>query len=254
MKWIKERILNVEVDAAQIDDIISQLVFSINDNNKLVLSCINPHSVVVCQKDRIFHDALLNSDFNIPDGAGIVWASRFLGGNIRARVTGSDIFHGLNDYLNKKGGTSCFFLGSSEDTLGKIRTRMADEFPNVKIAGTYSPPFKEIFTEEENQDMLDAVNRSDPDVLWVGMTAPKQEKWIYQNREKLNARVIAAVGAVFDFYAGTKRRSTRFWQDKGLEWLPRFMREPRRLWRRNLVSSPMFIYLVLKERVGRGRF
>ena len=254
MKWIKERILNVEVDAAQIDDIISQLVFSINDNNKLVLSCINPHSVVVCQKDRIFHDALLNSDFNIPDGAGIVWASRFLGGNIRARVTGSDIFHGLNDYLNKKGGTSCFFIGSSEDTLGKIRTRMADEFPNVKIAGTYSPPFKEIFTEEENQDMLDAVNRSDPDVLWVGMTAPKQEKWIYQNREKLNARVIAAVGAVFDFYAGTKRRSTRFWQDKGLEWLPRFMREPRRLWRRNLVSSPMFIYLVLKERVGRGRF
>ena len=101
--------------------------------------------------------------------------------------------------------------------------------------------------------MLDAVNRADPDVLWVGMTAPKQEKWIYRNRVNINARVIAAVGAVFDFYAGTKRRSTKFWQDRGLEWLPRFIREPRRLWRRNMVSTPAFVFLVIKEKVSRRR-
>lgn len=250
---MKERILDIDIDSSKLDEITERLINAINQNNQIIIFCINPHSVVISQNDKYFKDALLNSNINIPDGAGIVWASRLLGGNIRARVTGSDIFNGLNDYLNKKGGLSCYFLGSSKDTLSKIQSRMDEDFPNVKVSGTYSPLFKEEFNEEENQAMLDEVNRANPDVLWVGMTAPKQEKWIFKNREMLNARVIAAVGAVFDFYAGTKRRSTKFWQDKGLEWLPRFLREPRRLWKRNLVSTPMFIYLVMKEKVAGKR-
>jgi len=246
---MKERILNVNVVIDKSVEIIKGLVSSIEQKKKIILSCINPHSVVISKNDKIFEEALIKSDINIPDGQGVVLASKLFGGNVRERVTGSDIFNGLHQALNQKDGFSAFFLGSTEETLSIIRIKMAQDFPNVKIAGTYSPPFKEEFTGKEILAILDAVNNTNPDVLWVAMTAPKQEKWIYQNRDKLNARVIAAVGAAFDFYAGTVKRSSPFWQNLGLEWLPRLFCEPRRLWRRNFISTPIFIYLVLKEKV-----
>ena len=115
----------------------------------------------------------------------------------------------------------------------------------------YSPPFKEVFSEEENRAMIEAVNRAGPDVLWVGMTAPKQEKWIYQNKDRLNVKFIGAIGAVFDFYAGTVKRPHPWFLDHGLEWLPRLLGEPRRLWKRMFVSAPLFMARVFAERIRR---
>jgi len=182
---------------------------------------------------------------------GVVLASRILGGGIRERITGSDIFRELSRRLNDRGGASYFFLGSTEETLSAIETRLAGEFPGIRFAGAYSPPFKEVFSEEENRAMIEAVNRAGPDVLWVGMTAPKQEKWIYQNKDRLNVKFIGAIGAVFDFYAGTVKRPHPWFLDHGLEWLPRLLGEPRRLWKRMFISAPLFMARVLAERIRR---
>ena len=152
--------------------------------------------------------------------------------------------------MNRRGQGSCFFLGATEETLAAIRARMAVDFPNVQVAGTYSPPFKNEFTEEDNRQMIEAVNAAGPDVLWVGLTAPKQEKWIYQNKEKLNVKFIGAVGGVFDFYSGNIRRNEYPWfLEHGLEWLPRLIQEPRRLWKRTFISAPVFFWHVFLQRL-----
>lgn len=169
----------------------------------------------------------------------IVLASRWLDGRITQRVAGSDIFQGLNERMHEHGGLSCFFLGSTEETLAKIR---------VRVAGTYSPPYRTAFSEAETAAMLAAIAAAKPDVLWVGMTAPKQEKWLHQHRDQLAVPFAAAVGAVFDVYAGNVQRSPPFFLRHGLEWLPRLLQEPRRLWRRNLVSTPLFLTWVAREK------
>ncbi len=209
------------------------------------LACLNPHSFVSAQDDPLFAKALLDADWLIPDGSGIVLASKVLGKGIQERITGSDIFWGLNEILNHSCECSVFFLGSTVDTLLMMRAKMSQDFPWLKVAGTYSPPFKTEFDEEDNRLMVEAINRVKPDVLWVGMTAPKQEKWIYQNKALLNVKFIGAIGAVFDFYSGKVKRSHPLFQELGLEWLPRLMMEPRRLWRRNLISAPRFLLVLL---------
>ena len=211
--------------------------------------CANPHSLEIAFADPVFSDAIKNADLVVPDGIGIVIASKILGGAIRERVTGMDIFTGLSAELNEEKGYRYFFLGSTDSNLKKIEEKMSTDFPNITVAGTYSPPFKLEFSEEDNKLMVEAINRADPDVLWVGMTAPKQEKWIYQNKDKLNVKFIGAIGAVFDFYTGNVKRSHPVFQKLGLEWLPRLIRQPRRLWRRNFVSNPSFLFRVVAARL-----
>lgn len=212
--------------------------------------CANPHSLEVAREDRIFHEAIQNADLVVPDGVGIVLASRILGGKIRERVTGSDIFGGLSSAMNRARKGSVFFLGSTEANLVSIRKKISADFPHVKVAGTYSPPFKSEFSPDDNEKMVETINRARPDVLWVGMTAPKQEKWIYRNRDRMDVRFIGAIGAAFDFYTGNVKRSHPVFQRLGLEWLPRLLREPRRLWRRNLVSNPRFLLRVIKNHLA----
>jgi N-acetylglucosaminyldiphosphoundecaprenol N-acetyl-beta-D-mannosaminyltransferase len=165
-------------------------------------------------------------------------------------VTGSDVFARLHKRMNAAGGMSVFFLGSTDETLAIIRQRMACDYPKIKIAGTYSPPFKEEFSATDNEKMVVAINAAAPDVLWVGISAPKQEKFIFENCDLLNMKFAAAIGAVFDFYTGKVKRSHPVFQHLGLEWLPRLMQQPRRLWRRIFVSAPVFIWHVLMQRFG----
>lgn len=214
------------------------------------VSCINPHSTVVSTGDSEFVDSLKSSDILVPDGAGIVLASNILGKNIKERVTGADIFFGISEYANKKGGVKYFFLGSTQAVLDKISANLAKDYPGIEICGTYSPPYKPKFSDEDNAVMIDLVNQVKPDVLWVGMTAPKQEKWIHENKDKLQVPLSGAIGAVFDFYAGTVPRSPEWACRMGLEWLPRLAREPRRLFKRNFISSPLFLLMVFKEKLG----
>ena len=215
------------------------------------MACANPHSIVVASNDLVFQAALRSASILLPDGIGVVLASRMLQTPVAGRITGWDFFSGVSERLNSCGGARYFFLGSTAGVLELMVTRLRDEYPNITVCGTYSPPFQSEFTVGDNQKMIDVVNGAKPDVLWVGMTAPKQEKWIYENRGRLEVPFSAAIGAVFDFYAGTKKRSSPFWQKLGLEWLPRFLREPRRLWERNLKSTPMFLSWVFKEKAKR---
>jgi N-acetylglucosaminyldiphosphoundecaprenol N-acetyl-beta-D-mannosaminyltransferase len=134
--------------------------------------------------------------------------------------------------------------------LGKIKERMSREYPHVSVCGMYAPPFKKKFSDDENNRMIQHINHAAPTALWVGMTAPKQEKWIQEHRSHLNVPFIAAIGAAFDFFAGTKRRASAPLQNAGLEWLPRLLREPRRVWRRSFVSTPVFLYYIFLQRAG----
>ena len=213
---------------------------------KTIINTINPHSYCEAKKDKLFAEALLSSEVLLPDGSGIVLATKILTGKNINKIAGSDIHQYLLEqaYLNRQ---KVFYLGASISTLQLIENRIHKEFPNIEVA-SYSPPFKLEFSEKENDAMVTVINEFKPDILFVGMTAPKQEKWVYANRDKIKTNVIASIGAVFDFYAGTVKRSGKFWIQLGLEWLPRLLREPKRLWKRNFISTPLFLFYVLKEK------
>ena len=148
-----------------------------------------------------------------------------------------------------RGKKRVMFMGSSEKVLALIKERAAVDYPNVEVV-TYSPPYKPEFTDEENAEMVGAINEAKPDLLWIGMTAPKQEKWTYKHWGELDINChVGTIGAVFDFYAGTVKRAPLWWQEHSLEWLYRLLKEPKRMWRRYLVGNALFLWNVIKLKV-----
>tara|TARA_B110000090_G_scaffold59320_1_gene67802 strand:+ start:2750 stop:3448 length:699 start_codon:yes stop_codon:yes gene_type:complete len=216
---------------------------SIDFTKNKIINTINPHSYCVANKDLDFKQALKNSDILLPDGIGIVWAEKFLNGNSIKKIAGYDLFLFLMNKLNNEYG-SVFFLGASEETLEKIKSKTSQEYPNITF-GSYSPPYKVAFSNKDSKIMCDEVNVFNPDVLFVGMTAPKQEKWIHEFKNHLEAKNICAIGAVFDFYAGNVNRAPEFIVRLGLEWFHRSMKS-KRLFKRNFISNPKFILHILK--------
>jgi len=243
------RLLDFSISSLTLDQTIDAVSSFLSGTRARYLACINPHSMVVSNDDVEFKEALKTADILIPDGFGIVLASKILGLPIRRRVSGPDFFVDFTKHANSLGSVKYFLLGSTEGVIERMVKRLKQEAPNIDVCGVLSPPYKEHFSDSENEQMLKLINDCRPDVLWVGLSAPKQEKWIFQIRERLDVPFVAAVGAAFDFYAGTKKRSSLFWQRAGLEWLPRFLREPIRLSDRNLRSMPIFLSWVLRERV-----
>jgi len=241
-----------QISAEGLEHDVSQAERWVNEGeNCRYMACANPHSLVVATTDELFRNALRGADLLTPDGVGIVLATGFLNMPLHSRVVGYDFFITLTKRLSAQGGGRFFFLGSSDRVLQLIVERLNREFPAIEVCGTYTPPFSDAFSADENERMVTAVNVARPDVLWVGMTAPKQEKWIFENRNNLMVPFASAIGAVFEFYAGTTVRAPEFWQRIGLEWFYRFAREPSRLWERNLVSTPKFIRMVLTEKFRR---
>lgn len=216
-------------------------------DGKLLINTINAHSYNIAQKDTLFAETLTKGDVLIPDGASIVTAVKWLKGNKIERIAGWDLFVFEMEKLNRMGGI-CFFLGSSNKVLEMIKKKSATDYPDIQIV-CYSPPYKSEFTKEENAAMIQAINIAKPDLLWIGMTAPKQEKWAYThwNELKINCHV-GTIGAVFDFYAGTVKRAPLWWQQHGLEWFYRLIKEPRRMWKRYLVGNILFLYYIFKEK------
>ncbi len=210
---------------------------------KTIINTINPHSWVVADKDDEFHSALMASDVLLPDGVGIVLTARFLWHERFHKLAGFDLHKMILSHLNAISG-SCFYLGASPKVLERISVKLRKEYPNISV-GTYDPPYRECFSADENQNMIDAINKFKPDVLFVGMTAPKQEKWLHQHKSEINTNVMCAIGGTFDFYAGTVPRAPKWMIRYGLEWLFRMMREPKRMWKRNLISTPHFILKML---------
>lgn len=140
------------------------------------------------------------------------------------------------------------FMGSSQKVLDLIVKRAAEVYPHLKVV-TYSPPYKPEFSDDDNKAIIDAINAADPDLLWIGMTAPKQEKWTYSHWDELNIHChVGTIGAVFDFFAGTVERAPMWWQRHGLEWLYRLLKEPKRMWRRYIIGNALFLWNMLKEK------
>lgn len=208
------------------------------------LACLNPHSWVVALERPAFGQALASADWLVPDGAGITLATRLRGEGPAQRVTGSDVFEGVSRSLDERGGARVFFLGGTEETLAIIRERYEREFPRLTVAGALAPPFQPDFSDTELDGMVAAVNASRADVLWVGLGAPKQEILLHRAIGRLQVRFAAGVGAVFDYYAGRVQRAAPALRRAGLEWLPRLVQQPQRVWRRIFLSTPIFLWHV----------
>ena len=217
---------------------------------KLLINTINAFSYDNARKDVLFSEALQKGDVLIPDGISIVKACRFLNAKSqpKERIAGWDLFVYEMEKLNRVGG-KVMFLGSSDAVLNLIRRRVAEKYPKIEV-DTYSPPYKPEFSDEDNEAMISAINHSNPDLLWIGMTAPKQEKWAYTHLDRLDVHChIGTIGAVFDFFAGTIKRAPERWQRVGLEWLYRLLSEPRRMWRRYFIGNAKFIYYIMLEKI-----
>ena len=252
---------------------------------KVLINTINAHSYNTAQRDALFAESLTPNPapigegsgdgcvrYLIPDGASIVKVCQWLKAVSQPaeRIAGWDLFSLEMDRLNRKSEKFLnepndkaerkvenenfparlkgMFMGSSERVLALIRERAAKVYPNLEVV-TYSPPYKPEFSEEDNQAIIHAINAANPDLLWIGMTAPKQEKWAYSHWDELNIHChVGTIGAVFDFFAGTAKRAPQWWQDHSLEWLYRLCTEPRRMWRRYVIGNPLFLWNILKEK------
>ena len=253
---------------------------------KLLINTINAHSYNTARKDGLFAEALTNGDVLIPDGVSIVKACGWIKAKSqpKERIAGWDLFEfemnkleecgmknvecgannsSLDNSQSASADHSTFntqhsplrspqrtvmFMGSSQKVLDLIVKRAAEVYPHLKIV-TYSPPYKPEFSDEDNKAIIEAINAADPDLLWIGMTAPKQEKWTYSHWEELDIHChVGTIGAVFDFFAGTVERAPIWWQRHGLEWLYRLLKEPKRMWRRYIIGNALFLWNMLKEK------
>lgn len=226
---------------------------------KLLINTINAHSYNTARKDSLFAEALTNGDVLLPDGVSIVMACKWIKAKSlpKERIAGWDLFafemeklERESEELRTKSEESkiVMFMGSSQKVLDLIVKRAAEVYPHLKVV-TYSPPYKPEFTDEDNKAIIDAIHAANPDLLWIGMTAPKQEKWTYSHWKELNIHChVGSIGAVFDFFAGTMKRAPMWWQEHGLEWLYRLLKEPKRMWRRYIIGNALFLWNMVKEK------
>ena len=208
-----------------------------------VVNTINAYSFVIAETNPEFKRALQRSDILLPDGFPIVVAVKLLSGKKIQKVAGADLFIHYMNLLNKIKGR-VFFIGSSESVLSMIKKNAGADFPNVHV-GTYSPPFTPEISEKDSAKIISAIDKFKPDVVFVGMTAPKQELWVAEYKDKIKARSVCSIGAVFDFYAGKVKRAPNWMIFFNLEWLYRLVKEPGRLWKRYLIISPLFLLYIL---------
>ena len=226
---------------------------------KLLINTVNAHSYNTARKDSLFAEALMNGDVLIPDGVSIVKACKWIKAKSqpKERIAGWDLFSFEMEKLERESeelrtkseeSKIVMFMGSSQKVLDLIVKRAAEVYPHLKVV-TYSPPYKPEFSDEDNKAIIDAINAANPDLLWIGMTAPKQEKWTYSHWKELDIHChVGTIGAVFDFFAGTVERAPMWWQRHGLEWLYRLLKEPKRMWRRYIIGNALFLWnITLKE-------
>lgn len=228
-------------------DNINDINIADNRQHAYVVNCLNPHSFVTALDDNDFAQALRNSDYLLPDGEGICMTLRKWAGITIDKIAGDDIHRHLLSQVNAIGG-KVYYMGSTETVLALIKARLSREYPHITTR-SFSPSFGPEIGETESQTIVDDINTFNPDVLFVSMTAPKQEKWVEKHRHEIGSvKVIANIGAVFDFYAGTVKRAPKWVVDMKLEWLVRLIKEPRRMWRRNFVSTPRFLRWVRQHK------
>ena len=247
----RRTLLGIAVNQRPLAVLVARALQSVDEREQgpFTFACANPHSLVAASRDPDFRQCLRSCTAVVADGVGVKVAGMLTGRQFGPRITGWDFFHATMSELDRRGGKAYFF-GSRAEVLERIRRRAAGDYPGVRIE-THAPPYGE-WSREDNEAMVARIRGFAPDALWVGMTAPRQEKWVQANAKLVQAPLIGSIGAVFDYYAGTIKRAPSWICKLGLEWLYRLAGEPVRLWRRTLISAPQFLCLVLLERVRPG--
>lgn len=240
-------ILGVRVAALTIPRALGLIATAVASRSKIRFVFATVHTVTECQRQPALLEAV-NHSVVAPDGMPLVWLSRRRSRSDVRRVYGPDMLIATcEDGLAR--GYRHFFYGSTDETVQALIARLSARFPGLAVAGAYSPPFRPLSAAEED-DVLARINAAEPDIVWVGLGMPRQELWIARYEERLNTPVLMAVGAAFDFHAGTVRQAPSWMQRAGLEWLFRLIQEPRRLWRRYLLGNSRFVWLLLRERLS----
>ena len=211
-----------------------------------IVCAVAVHAVTVGYEDREMHEALQRATLVLPDGMPVVWAANLLGENLRERVYGPELMLRYNDRCAERGHRVWLYGGRDQGSLVQLALNMRQRHPNIKIVGGYSPPFHALSPKEED-DVVRQINDARPDVLWVGIGVPKQEKWMARMRDRLEVPVMCGVGAAFDFHAGRISQAPGWMQQRGLEWIYRIAQEPRRLLPRYLYYNPRFVMAFARQ-------
>jgi N-acetylglucosaminyldiphosphoundecaprenol N-acetyl-beta-D-mannosaminyltransferase len=220
-----------------------------NRDSRYVCIC-NVHSVVTATQDTRFGDVVRLADMATPDGAPVAWMLRKLGHSEQQRINGPDLMWKYCEQIAGS-GESIYLYGARDETLAILQRKLIAAFPSLKIAGAYSPPFRELSADEDCA-VVDTINNSGAGVVWVSLGCPKQEHWMSSHRGRVQA-VMIGVGAAFDYHAGTVSRAPLWMQRRGLEWFHRLCSQPRRLWKRYLLTNTLFVLLALRQLLSRAK-
>jgi len=244
----RQSVLGAGIDALSWNDALDMVATAGEARESRYVCLCNVHSVVTTTRDPDFRRIVNEADLATPDGAPIAWALRRLGHRRQERINGPDL---MWKYLARaeRLGQAVFFYGSTPDTLDKLRQAVGRAFPRLRIAGLHSPPFRAL-TPEEGEAEERMINESGAHVVFVGLGCPKQEKWMAARRGRVRA-VMIGVGAAFDYHAGVLKRAPLWWQNNGLEWLYRLWSEPRRLFKRYLVTNTLFVVGFARQLLAR---
>ena len=233
-------VLGVPLALTDYDETMAWMDGTIAHGGKGYICVAATHTIMVCDEDPELREAVLNSSLTVPDGQPLVWAMNALGGDLDDRVYGPELMARYCERAAQTGTRMYLYGGRNQGALVQLALNLRQRFPGVKIVGGYSPPFRDL-TEDEEDAIVDEMNACKPDVIWVGVGAPKQEKWMAAMRDRLDAPVLVGVGAAFDFHAGLVPQAPEWMQSAGLEWLFRMAQEPRRLAPRYVRYNPRFI-------------
>jgi N-acetylglucosaminyldiphosphoundecaprenol N-acetyl-beta-D-mannosaminyltransferase len=236
-------------DYASVLDVMDRLV----ETRERGYVCAAPvHAVMVAQDDPEMLAALRGSTIVVPDGMPLVWAANLLGERLEDRVYGPDLMLRYSDRCAERGHRVWLYGGRDQGSLVQLALSLRRRHPGIKIVGGYSPPFRALTSDEEDA-IVEQINEAKPDVLWVGIGVPKQEKWMAHMRERLDVPVMCGVGAAFDFHAGRVPQAPRWMQERGLEWIYRIAQEPRRLLPRYLYFNPRFVVAFARQYLAERR-
>lgn len=245
-------ILGVGISTINLSQAVKQIAAWIESNSHRYLNVCTVHTVMECFRNKDLRKIVNENGLATPDGMPLVWLCHFHGYSEVTRVYGPDLVLAFCDYSIRKGYRH-YFYGGSDGAAQELKKNLERRYPGLNVVGTYSPPFRPVGTMEE-QPVIEAINALRPDVVWVGLGTPKQDFWVAQHRPLLSAPVLVAVGAAFDFHTGRVPQAPVWMQRHGLEWLFRFMQEPRRLWKRYLVNNPLFVYLITLQLIGLKKY
>jgi N-acetylglucosaminyldiphosphoundecaprenol N-acetyl-beta-D-mannosaminyltransferase len=243
-------VIGVGVDAITMADALDTIARWIELTERHYVCVVPAHTVMDCHGDPTLREIVNRAGLATPDGMSLVWLLRLRGHRAVERVYGPDL---MVEVCRRSSGAGWrhAFVGGAEGVAAELARRLAAGLPGLRVAGVFAPPFRSL-SHDEDDALVRAINAGRPDIVWVGLGSPKQERWMADHRDRLDAAVLVGVGAAFDFLAGRIRQAPRWVQRSGLEWLYRLASEPRRLWRR-YARYPRFIWLVALETAGLRR-